>query len=109
MDFLADTDDADRLHDALIALGYRCIHRSMDAANYMRDDEGLDLVYAHRPIARRLLREAMERDTAMGRLCVISAEALIGFKLQALVYDPSRGRAHIVACAVGTPQYARGA
>lgn len=92
VDFLADADDADRLHEVLIVLGYLCIHRSADAANYVRGDEGLDLIYAHRPIARRLLREAAERDTAMGRLRVVSAEALIGFKLQALVNNPSRSR-----------------
>lgn len=92
VDFLVDVDDADRLHGALIALDYRCVHRSADAANYVREDEGLDLIYAHRPIARRLLRTALERDTPMGRLRVVSAEALIGFKLQALVNDPSRGR-----------------
>lgn len=92
VDFLADTDDADRLHHTLLALGYRCVHRSEDAANYVRDDEGLDLLYAHRPTARRLLAEASERDTAMGSLRVISAEGLIGFKLQALVNNPFRTR-----------------
>lgn len=92
VDFLADTDDADRLHHILLALGYRCVHRSEDAANYVRDDEGLDLLYAHRPTARRLLAEASERDTAMGSLRVISAEGLIGFKLQALVNNPFRTR-----------------
>jgi hypothetical protein len=92
VDFLADADDADRLHDILLGLGYRCVHLSENAANYMRDDEGLDLLYAHRPTARRLLAEATERDTAMGALRVISAEGLIGFKLQALVNDPSRTR-----------------
>ena len=92
VDFLVDSGDADRIHDALTSLGYRCVHRSADAANYVRGDEGLDLIYAHRPLARRLLRTALERETAMGRLRVISAEALIGFKLQALVNDPSRDR-----------------
>jgi hypothetical protein len=92
VDFLADADDADRLHEILLALGYRCVHRSEDAANYVRDDEGLDLLYAHRPIARRLLAQATQRDTAMGSLRVISAEGLIGFKLQALVNNPSRTR-----------------
>ena len=92
VDFLADADDADRLHETLLALGYRCIHRSEDAANYVRDDEGLDLLYAHRPIARRLLNEAAERDTVMGPLRVISAEGLIGFKLQAVVNNPARAR-----------------
>ncbi|SFN11610.1 hypothetical protein [Dokdonella immobilis] len=91
VDFLVDVDDADRLHGALIALDYRCVHRSADAANYVREDEGLDLIYAHRPIARRLLRTALERDTPMVRLRVVSAEALIGFKLRALVNDLSRG------------------
>lgn len=92
VDFLADADDADRLHEILLALGYRCVHRSQDAANYLRQDEGLDLLYAHRPIARRLLAEARERPTAMGQLRVIGAEGLIGFKLQALVNHSSRTR-----------------
>jgi len=92
VDFLVDADDADRLHDILLDLGYRCVHRSEDAANYLRGDEGLDLLYAHRPIARRLLGEASERATALGTLRVIGAEGLIGFKLQALVNNPSRTR-----------------
>ncbi len=92
VDFLADAADAQRLHEILLALGYRCVHRSEDAANYLRDDEGLDLLYAHRPVAQRLLSEAIERETIMGTLRVISAEGLIGFKLQALVNNPSRLR-----------------
>ncbi len=92
VDFLADADDANWLHEILLALGYRCVHRSEDAANYVRDDEGLDLLYAHRPVARRLLSEAIERETIMGPLRVISAEGLIGFKLQAMVNNPSRSR-----------------
>ena len=92
VDFLVDADDADRLHCVLLDLGYRCMHRSEDAANYLRGDEGLDLLYARRPIARRLLGEANQHATALGTLRVISAEGLIGFKLQALVNNPSRTR-----------------
>ena len=92
VDFLVDADDAERLHGILLDLGYSCVHRSDDAANYLRGDEGLDLLYAHRPIARRLLGEASAHATAMGLLRVVSAEGLIGFKLQALVNDPSRSR-----------------
>ena len=92
VDFLADADDADRLHDILSGLGYHCVHRSADAANYLRGSEGLDLLYAHRPEARRLLVAAEERDTGMGRLRIISAEGLIAFKLQAHVNDASRLR-----------------
>jgi len=92
VDFLVDADDAERLHALLLGLGYQCIHRSEDAANYLRGDEGLDLLYAHRPEARRLLATAQERETGMGRLRVISAEGLIGFKLQGFVNDASRMR-----------------
>ena len=92
VDFLVDADDAEKVHDALTALGYQCIHRSEDAANYVRGDQGLDVLYAHRPAARKLLERADTRDTVMGRLRVISAEGLIGFKLQALVNAPERGR-----------------
>lgn len=92
VDFLVDAGDADRLHEILVGLGYTCIHRSEEAANYARGDEGLDLLYAHRPIARRLLANAEPRDTAMGRLRVVSAEGLIAFKLQGYVNDASRVR-----------------
>jgi hypothetical protein len=92
VDFLVDADDARVVHEALIGLGYERVHQSEDAANYVRGDEALDLLYAHRPTARRLLERADTNETAMGRLRVVSAEGLIGFKLQALVNAPERGR-----------------
>ncbi len=92
VDFLVAAEDADRLHPVLLDLGYRCVHRSEDAANYLRGDEGLDVLYAHRPVARDLLAKAQVRDTIMGRLRVVSAEGLIAFKLQGLVNDPARQR-----------------
>lgn len=90
VEFVVDADDADRVHDLTIRLGYRCVHRSADAANYLRGDEGLDFLYAHRPEARRLLLEADHRDSALGRVRVVSAEGLVGFKLQGYVNDPRR-------------------
>ncbi len=92
VDFLLEAEAADSVHEALLKLGYRCVHRSEDAANYLRGTEGLDLLYAHRPLARRLLLQASERDTPMGRLHVISVEGLIAFKLQGYVNDPTRTR-----------------
>lgn len=92
VDFLVDRDDADFVHGILIGLGYECVHRSEDAANYVRGDQGLDLLYAHRPVARRLLAEAESRATTMGQVHVVSAAGLIGLKLQALTNDPSRRR-----------------
>jgi hypothetical protein len=92
VDFLADAADADYIHGALLKLGYSCAHRSEDAANYRREDEGLDLIYARRPGSQRLLAAAKERDTALGRIRVVGVEGLIGLKLQALVNDPARPR-----------------
>ena len=90
VDLLTDADLADEIHPVLEKLGYRCAHRSADAANYLRGDERIDLLFASRPIARRLLAEAVEKSTPFGVLRVISAEGLIGFKLQGLVNDPRR-------------------
>ena len=92
VDFLVEAEAAGKIHDALLDLGYQCIYRSEDAANYVRATEGLDLLFAHRPLARRLLVQASERETPMGRMRIISVEGLIGFKLQAFVNDASRTR-----------------
>jgi hypothetical protein len=92
VDFLVEAEAADKVNDALLDLGYQCLYRSEDAANYVRDTEGLDLLYAHRPLARRLLSQASERETPMGRMRIISVEGLIGFKLQGFVNDGTRTR-----------------
>jgi hypothetical protein len=52
VDFLVAAETADKVHDALLNLGYQCLYRSEDAANYVRGTEGLDLLFAHRPLAR---------------------------------------------------------
>jgi hypothetical protein len=90
IDLLTDSLSADDIDRELIRLGYRCIHRSDDAGNYLRGDERVDFLYAHRPTARSLLTAAAEFSTPFGNLRVVSLEGLIGFKLQALVNDPSR-------------------
>ena len=59
-------------------------------ANYQRNDERVDFLYASRPIARQLLVTARELATSLGNLRVISTEGLIGFKLQGWVNDPRR-------------------
>lgn len=92
VDFLVVAEDADRIDALLRSLGYECIHRSENAANYCRGHDGFDLLYAHRPIARALLERAAYHTTSFGRMRIVSAEGLIGFKLQALCNDPGRGR-----------------
>ncbi|MGH8210898.1 MAG: nucleotidyltransferase domain-containing protein [Steroidobacteraceae bacterium] len=90
VDLLTDQQKADEIEAELVKLGYTCLHRSADAGNYVRGDERVDLLYAHRPIARRLLAEATELNTSLGNLHVIRTEGLIGFKLQGLVNNPRR-------------------
>jgi hypothetical protein len=90
IDLLTDADTADALDTEMKRLGYVCLHRSGDVANYARNDERVDFLFAHRPLAHRLLADARTHDTALGTLRVISLEGLIGFKLQGFVNDPCR-------------------
>ncbi len=90
VDLLIEAEKADEIDAELVRLGYGCLHRSADAANYARGDERVDFLYASRPIARRLLTGAVELKTALGELRAVSAEGLIGFKLQGLVNDARR-------------------
>jgi predicted nucleotidyltransferase len=92
VDLLVDGNNTEAIHAKLTNLGYECLHRSLDAGNYLRNDERLDLLYATRPIARRVLAGAKEFATSFGKIRVISAEGLIGFKLQAVVNNPRRAR-----------------
>ncbi len=90
VDLLVDADLADAVDQALATLGYRCLHRSADAANYLRGDQRLDFLYAHRQAARQILQAAPQLNTPFGTLHVVSAEGLIAFKLQGWVNDPRR-------------------
>jgi predicted nucleotidyltransferase len=90
VDLLTEAEKADEIETELARLGYRRLHRSTEAGNYARGDERIDLLYASRPVARRLLAQAEELKTDIGNLRVVSAEGLIGFKLQALVNDSRR-------------------
>jgi hypothetical protein len=92
VDLLAPVVRSGEVDAVLVKLGYRCLHRSDDAANYIRGDERLDPLWASRPASLRLLAAAVQRTTLFGELRVISAEGLIGFKLQAWINDPRRGQ-----------------
>ena len=95
VDFLVDAAGSDLLHDALLAAGARCLHRSADAANYATGSSRLapvDFIIARRARAREMLRRAKWRllRAARLRVPVVDAEALIGLKLQALANQPRR-------------------
>ena len=90
IDLLTDSEKAEDIDRALVALGYQCLHRSPDAGNYLRGDERLDFIYASRPAARGLLSNATAIQTAFGEVRVVSTEGLIGLKLQGFVNNPRR-------------------
>jgi hypothetical protein len=95
VDFLVEAAGSDALHEALLAAGARCLHRSPDAANYAPGTSRLapvDFIYARRPRARDMLARAKPAALRGARLRVpvVDAEALIGLKLQALVNAPAR-------------------
>jgi hypothetical protein len=77
VDLLTDADIADPIDKAFTKLGYTCLHRSAEVANYARGDERVDFLFASRPISRRILARALEHSTSFGVLRVISAEGLI--------------------------------
>jgi hypothetical protein len=90
VDLLTDAKTADRVHEEMMRLGYQCLHRSQDVANYLRGDQRVDFLFASRPVAQQLLASASEKGTSFGTLRVISAEGLIAFKLQGIVNNPRR-------------------
>lgn len=90
VDLLADAHRTDDIDRELAAVGYACLYRSPDAATYVRGDERVDLLYASRPAARRLLETAVGHQTPLGPVRVVALEGLIAFKLQGLVNDPRR-------------------
>jgi hypothetical protein len=90
IDLLTDCEKAEDIDRELVALGYQCLHRSPDAGNYLRGDERVDFIYASRPAARGLLRNATAIHTAFGEVRVVSTEGLIGLKLQGFVNNPRR-------------------
>ncbi|GMU42216.1 MAG: hypothetical protein IT479_02945 [Xanthomonadales bacterium] len=90
VDFLIDAEAAARLHERLLQQGHECLYRSEDAGNYVRGPERLDFLYAHRPIARKLLAGSEVRKLLGREVRVIGVEGLIAFKLQALCNDPRR-------------------
>jgi predicted nucleotidyltransferase component of viral defense system len=92
VDLLTDARLADSIDGAICSLGYKCLHRSADAANYVRGDERVDFLFASRPVAMELLSGAVSHQTPFGELRVVSLEGLIAFKLQGLVNDPRRSR-----------------
>src|SRR5436309_8958645 len=97
VDFLADAIGSPALHEALLAAGARCLHRSADAANYAAGTSRLspvDFIFARRERALDMLHRAGKRLLRGARLRapVVEPKVLAGPELQALV-TTTAGRA----------------
>lgn len=95
VDFLVEASGADLLHQALLAAGERCLHRTEELANY--DSESLeiapvDVLYARRPPAVAMLARLSVSRPRGGAFDVpiVDAEGIIGLKVQAMANDPAR-------------------
>jgi hypothetical protein len=97
VDFLVEDEGREILHGELSEAGFRCLHRSEDAASYDppgRELSPLDFIYARRPPSLAMLERA-KLQPARGRrmqIPVVDVEGLIGLKAQAIANDPSRRR-----------------
>jgi hypothetical protein len=95
VDFLVEASGADRLHEALLAAGERCLNRTDELANYdstTPEIAPVDVLYARRPPSLAMLERARaSRPSAADvEVPVVDAEGLIGLKLQAMVNHPGR-------------------
>ena len=53
VDLLTDSDVADLIDTELKKLGYKCLHRSDDVANYLRGDERVDFCFSAKHCSTR--------------------------------------------------------
>jgi hypothetical protein len=95
LDFLVRKDDLPSLDLLMPSLGYKIILRNENVTQY--DGENVvwghvDFLHAFRPLALRMLDDAVERPVFDGarRLRVLRAEDIIAFKIQSLANNTSR-------------------
>ena len=92
IDFLADATDADRLmRPCSTWVIAACIAALTRPTTFAATKASIFCTRIGRP-RENCSRTRRKRDTALGRLRVVSAEGLIGFKLQAFVNNPKRTR-----------------
>ncbi len=92
VDFLVDLDDEARIHALMLEMGYEAIDRREDLSSYVSGNRRADFVHAHREVSRALLSGATRVAYGGLQLAVISAEGLLGLKIQAFNDDPRRLR-----------------
>ncbi len=93
LDLLAEGErDAD-VHRILLGLGYECLHRTPDVANYAASgcvSGRVDFLFARRSYGKAMLARAAAQPVLGVSLKVVDATDLVGLKVQASSNDRSR-------------------
>lgn len=92
LDLLMRGEDQDPVHEVLTTLGFAAIDKRPDIASYVRGNTRIDILFARRPISRKLLEQAVTADYRGASVPAISLEGLIGLKIQAFNDDQRRLR-----------------
>lgn len=93
IDLLVPSERANDVAQMMRQLGYEELHRSEDAANYVRRQPPgrVDFLFARRaPTHAMLARARRHRVLSAVELNVVEAEDVIGLKVQASSNDPQR-------------------
>jgi hypothetical protein len=94
LDLLVDGNRSEDVARVMSELGYRPLHRSRDAANYVSEDASkgrVDFLFAIRTHARGMLsRASPHAGLERASIRVVEVEDLIGLKVQASSNNPSR-------------------
>ena len=86
-DFLIDFDNAELVRKMFLATGFKELYLSTEVLQLM-GPYGLDFLFAKRPLSLEMLSQA--KDIRGDGIRVVSAEGLIGLKIQAYCNDPKR-------------------
>ena len=92
-DFMMFLTQAEQVKTIMETLGYRLLHGTQDVANYVSSDPDMgqvDFLFAHRHYALEMMKHAKSTTLLGYPVKVVSAEDLIGLKVQASSNDPSR-------------------
>jgi len=93
LDFLAEGERDGDVHRILLGLGYECLHRTPDVANYASSDPArgrVDFLFARQSYGKAMLARAAAHPLLGTTLRVVDPADLIGLKVQASSNDPSR-------------------
>ena len=92
-DFMILSAQAETINRIMEKLGYRCLHKTEDVANYSSDKPEfgqVDFLFAHRKYALAMLQRAGKNEIMGMSVKVLQPEDLIGLKVQSSSNDPRR-------------------